>query len=443
MSIRIEKAELALEREPLQSPFGFKGGYLSELWQTLAMLRSSNGREAVGLGVQSVLWSDPNVFFAVPEQAANGMMLDMTRHALRLAVGRAFSAPPELLEQVVHETLEHGRALTGLATLRETFALNALVPVDHAAWLLYAQEEQLANYDEMIPAEYRAALNYRNRELASVPVVSYGHSDADVTRMLDEGYFLLKFKLGADPDKDGSLDKMLEWDKQRLTDVHRLAVERETKYTDCGRVLYYLDLNGRYDTKERVLRLLDHADRIGMLERVVLVEEPFPEENKTVVDDLPVRMTADESVHNLADAIERIELGYRAITLKPIAKTLSVALQVAKAAHDRSVPCFCADLTVNPWMVDWNKNLAARLAPLPGLKVGLMETNGHQNYANWETMRGYHPEGFASWTRPENGVFRLDEAFYARSAGSFARSAHYESVVQTNPILNQRGGTHI
>jgi hypothetical protein len=113
-----------------------------------------------------------------------------------------------------------------------------------------------------------------------------------------------------------------------------LAAERTTPYTDSGRILYYLDVNGRYDTMDRLLRFLAHADRIGALDRIVLLEEPFAEENKTPVHEAPVRITADESVHHVQDAIERIELGYGAITLKPIAKTLSVALEVAR----RSVP---------------------------------------------------------------------------------------------------------
>jgi hypothetical protein len=28
------------EREPLVRPFGFKGGYMSEIWQTMAYMRS-------------------------------------------------------------------------------------------------------------------------------------------------------------------------------------------------------------------------------------------------------------------------------------------------------------------------------------------------------------------------------------------------------------------
>ena len=121
------------------------------------------------------------------------------------------------------------------------------------------------------------------------------------------------------------------------------------------------------------------------------------------MDDLGVRVAADESAHTDADAARRIDLGYGAIALKPIAKTLSMTLRIARLAHERGVPCFCADLTVNPILVDWNKVFAARLAPLPGLQMGLVETNGHQNYRNWEAMRRHHPGFGAEWTLPEQG----------------------------------------
>jgi hypothetical protein len=117
------------------------------------------------------------------------------------------------------------------------------------------------------------------------------------------------------------------------------------------------------------------------------------------------------------------------MAIKPIAKTLSMSLKIIRAAHEKSVACFCADLTVNPVLVDWNKNVAARLAPLPGLKIGVVETNGHQNYTNWEAMRKYHPCYGAAWTEAKQGVFSLGDDFYRQSGGIFQPSPHYRSVV--------------
>ena len=92
------------------------------------------------------------------------------------------------------------------------------------------------------------------------------------------------------------------------------------------------------------------------------------------------------------------------------------------------MPCFCADLTVSPLLVEWNKNVAARLAPFPGLGIGLIETNGHQNYRNWETMRGYHPRAGAPWARTQRGVFELDADYYAQSGAVLQPSPHFEAM---------------
>ena len=239
----------------------------------------------------------------------------------------------------------------------------------------------------------------------------------------------LKIKIGSDPDKDGNLDKMLEWDKQRMLHNHEAVKDIEIPYTDTGRIPYYFDANGRYDNKERLMRFLDYAKEIGALDRIILMEEPFPEEYKVDVSDIPVRLAADESAHSDKDAIERIELGYTAIALKPIAKTMSMSLKIARIAAEKNVPCFCADLTVNPILVDWNKNVAARLGRLPGMKVGVVESNGHQNYKNWEAMKSYHPACGSKWTQCKEGIYYIDDQFYSCSGGIFEESEHYKQLV--------------
>jgi hypothetical protein len=80
-------------------------------------------------------------------------------------------------------------------------------------------------------------------------------------------------------------------------------------------------------------------------------------------------------------------------------------------------------------MVDWNKNVAARLAPLPGMKIGVLESNGHQNYSNWEKMKRYHPCFGASWMETKNGAFHLDKDFYDKSGGILENSSHYAAMV--------------
>ena len=428
--IKIQKTNSNYEREPFIAPFGFKGGYVDELWQIIALLQSDKGNSGIGLGAQSVLWSDADIFTQYGQNAGNSLMYLMTEFALKKAVGMSFDTPIDLIDQLVGPVLDYGKKITCNDNLRMTFALNSLVAVDNAAWLLYAQEKGVKSFDDMIPDEFKPALQNRHDKLASIPLISYGVSMNDMEKSVDEGYFFLKIKIGSDPEKDGNLDKMLEWDKNRLTSIHTILKDIEVPYTENGHTPYYLDANGRYDSPERLMNFLEHADKIGALDRIILLEEPFPENLVIDVSSIPVRLAADESAHSDKDALERIEMGYKAIALKPIAKTLSMSLKIAKLAHENNVPCFCADLTVNPIMVDWNKNFAARLSPLPGMKVGVLESNGHQNYKNWQAMKKYHPLADVQWTETTKGLFYLDKSFYTSSGGIFQESSHYSSLVK-------------
>ncbi len=427
--IKAKNVYANFEREPLKNPFGFKGNYVTEIWQAVAGIETANGCRGIGLGSQSPLWSDSAVFASHSESAGNSIMFLMTEFALNEAKRTPFSSPPELLDALLPGVSEFGRNITGNSSLRETFALNALVAVDNAAWLVYAAENSLINFDDMVPPEYRAALSNRHETLASIPLMAYGVSTGDIRQAMDEGYFFLKIKIGSDPDRDGDLDKMLSWDKERLSAIHDIAKDYSTPHTDNGKIPYYLDANGRYDSRERLMRLLDHAGKIGALENIMIVEEPFPEKLKIDVSDIPARLAADESAHTGKDAEERIHLGYGAIALKPIAKTLSMSLKIAVLAHQRNIPCFCADLTVNPVLIDWNKNVAARLSDFPGLKTGLIETNGHQNYLNWDRMKARHPLNGREWTRTRKGLFHLDKEFFSESGGIFHESPHYRELL--------------
>jgi len=427
---RIVKTGSNFEREPLIKPFGFKGSYLDELWQVSVYMEGQSGYRSVGLGTQSVLWSDADVFSSHSQAAGNCLMYLITDHALKIARNLSFENPIDLLDQLLPQVYEYGRKITCNPKLRATFVLNALVALDNAAWLLYCHENNIGNFDDMIPENIRPALSYRHDRLAGIPLITYGTSSQDIVNLVNSGSFFLKIKIGSDPEKDGDPEKMLGWDKKRLTSIHEILRDTSTQYTENGHIAYYLDANGRYDSKERLLRLLDHADKIGALDRIVILEEPFPEDYKADVHDIPVRLAADESVHSDTDATERIELGYRAIALKPIAKTMSMSLKICKAAFEKGIPCFCADLTVNPVLVDWNKNIAARLAPLPGMNVGVLESNGCQNYSRWDKLKSYHPYKGAEWIDCKSGLFMLNDDFYKESGGIFRTSKHYASLLK-------------
>jgi L-alanine-DL-glutamate epimerase-like enolase superfamily enzyme len=425
-TIKIKEVNSDFEREPLIRPFGFKGGYMTEIWQSAAWLKSSEGITATGLCTHNVLWSDAAVFAKFSASGGNALMYAMTEYALQMIKGCSFTDPVEFLDNVWREVLEYGKKVTDNPGLRETFALNALVGVDNALWILYARENDLKNFDEMIPEKWRNAVSNRNTTVASIPLMAYSIPVDEIRQAVENGYFFMKIKIG----QPGTQEEMLEKDKARLTEIHNAIGQYRTGHTNNGKLPYYFDANGRYEKKETLLKLIDHTKKIGAFEQIAIIEEPFPEELKIDVSDIPVRLAADESAHTDADAKERIEMGYQAIALKAIAKTLSMTLKIADVARRNNVPCFCADLTVNPILVDWNKNVAARLDPFPGLGTGLLETNGHQNYKNWKTMESYHPCPDARWRKTINGLFHLDNDFYEKSGGILSDSKHYTDMFE-------------
>jgi len=428
--IKITNTSCAYEREPLIKPFGFKGGYMNEIWQTVAGIRCKSGRGTIGIGTQSVLWSDASVFSSHSEAEGNDLMFQITRFALERGRETEWENPVELQDQIFDDVYGYAKKITANPDLRMTFVLNALVAVDNAAWILYAKENGFQDFDAMVPEEYRKSLSFRHEKLACVPLMSYGVSTGDIEIAARDGFFFLKVKIGSDPAGDGDPDKMLDWDMKRIREVHKAVSTIETSHTKNGKIPYYFDANGRYDSKERLLKLLEYAKKMGIFERIAILEKPFPEEYEADVSDLEVRIAADESAHSAQDAEKRIQMGYQAIALKPIAKTLSMSLKIADVCNRRRIPCFCADLTVNPILVDWNKNMAARLPPLPKMDVGVLETNGHQNYKRWDIMKKFHPCFEAGWTQVHDGLFDLDNDFYLRSGGIFEESKHYADLLK-------------
>src|SRR5690554_4780960 len=348
-------------------------------------------------------------------------MYSMTEYALQMLKGQSFTSPVNLLEDLWAEVLNYGKLITGNKKLRKTFALNALVGVDNALWLLFAEENGITTFDEMIPDFYKPVLTTRNAHVAGIPLIAYDTPIHEIMKMAEEGNFFLKIKLG----HPGTQKEMLDKDKKRITEIHHAIGHFQTKYSANGKISYYFDVNGRYENKVSLLRLLDHTQQIGAFDQIALIEEPFPEQLEVDVHDVPVRLAADESAHTDKETLERIQMGYKAIALKAIAKTFSMTLKIAATAREHNIPCFCADLTVNPILVDWNKNIAARLEPFPGMEIGLLETNGHQNYKNWKIMESYHPFETASWRKIQNGIFSLDKNFFSGSGGIFTQPEHY------------------
>jgi len=421
--IKIAKVDSNFEREPLITPYRFKGSSLSELWQSVSYLESDNGEIGIGLATQSVLWSDAKVFFANSENGGTALMFAFSERALQMVKGASFRNPVELLDEILPEILKYGRKITGNPDLRKTFALNALVGLDNALWQLYAQHHKRMNLDDLIPAAYKPGLSHRHDKVASIPSFGLGAPVSKIIKAAEEGHFIMKMKIGA----AGSQEEMLKKDLLFLTEVHKALSAYDTPHTKDGRIPYYFDANGRYEL-ESLQRFLDHAQKINALERIAVIEEPFDEFNDTYVGDLGVRIAPDDSSHTDVDTARRIEQGYGVIAVKAVAKTMSMTMKITKLAHENNIPCFCADLTVNPILVDWNKSIAARLSPFPDMDLGLQETNGHQYYRNWDTMKTYHPMAGAEWTETKNGVYLTGSKFYKKSGGIFHASPHYLSM---------------
>lgn len=424
-SIQVIHTRSNFEREKLLHPFGFKGGYLTELWQTVVKLQS-NKNSATGLATQSVLYGDADLFATYSEAAGNAMMYTVAEKALQLVKQTSFITPVDLAEKIEPALMEAAIRITGKKDLNENFLLNALVSVDNAAWLLYAAENGFRSMDEMLPAPYKKALSYKNEKVAVMFQVSYGMPVTDIIHAVEKGYFVIKIKTG----QPGTQAEMLAKDMDRLTQIHTALKDLRTPHTANGKLIYTMDSNARYERKETLLRYIDHAKKIGAFNQVLFIEEPLQEHNQEDVKDIEIRIGADESIHDEAAALRRLDQGYTLLVLKGIAKTFTRSIKIAKLAHERGIPCICADLTVNPILVDWNKNLAARVAPFPGLGMGMIETNGDMNYTNWATLQSRHPAAGASWKKVTNGVFKLGNDYFERSGGIFEASAYYDGLVR-------------
>src|SRR5262245_58844468 len=100
--IHIKNVDSNFEREPL-TPYRFKGSFVTDLWQVAAKLESESGLNKIGLGTQSVLWSDSNVFSEYSEPGGNALMYALSERALQILKGNSFTDPLQLLDDIFPE----------------------------------------------------------------------------------------------------------------------------------------------------------------------------------------------------------------------------------------------------------------------------------------------------------------------------------------------------
>lgn len=416
--IRITEFDFDLARVPLRRPLGFKGAAISEKWVSRISFTGSGGCRATAYGGYAVLWSDDRVFLSHSECGANALMAAVTEFGIQCARRVKFQTPLELQDSILSEVHEYACSITRLPDLNPAFTLNALVAVDHAAWLLFAQERGLENFDEFVAAGCGQRLPARHSSVGGIPLLSYNTTRAEMVRLAAAGYFMFKINLGA----SGGPAEMLTADKARLALIHEAIGATFTPHTSDGKVRYYLDANGRYKSRAQVEELLSFAQSLGFLEQIALFEEPFAEPRAESLDGLPVLFTADESLRSVKDLAGIMDAGIRAVTVKPAGKGLSATLRMIAEAIRLGAVVLVSDSSCTPLMLDWNKNVAARLPALPGMKFGLMEINGHQNYAQWDRLLARHPDAGRSWLKPKRGIFRLPASFYKSGGGIFASS---------------------
>ncbi len=411
---KIESYSLDVRREELVRPFGFKGGYFTEKWIVETKLTDEEGATATGIGGLAVLWSAPDLFFSRSEVGGNLIMAVVAEEAARMVRGRTTLNPVRLLETIVDPLVRYAREITDIKKLSETFVLNALVSLDTALWCLEAATSG-KGFDDMVTGHYPRVLSERQSKLTRMPLVGFSTTEEEVRNLLDAGNVVLKIKLG----QPGDQADMLEKDLTRLKTLAELSGEYRTPYSESGHIMLYLDANGRYTERETVQRLADGIERMGITSRILLLEEPYPPDSTESVVQLPFRVAADESVHSVRDVRKRIEQGYRAFALKPAGKTLSMTLEMASEAVKEDCLLYVADSACTPRMVEWNKNVAARLPSFPELKLGAFESNGFQIYRSWESMMLGHPATGSVWVEPRDEIFTLDGEYYARSGAVF------------------------
>lgn len=164
-------------------------------------------------------------------------MYALTYRALHLAKEVPFTNPVELIDIILKEVYGAGKQLTGNPKLNTIFALNALIGVNNAAWLLYAAQNGFQNFDQMIPAAYKPALAHRHSKVAVIYLAAYALPIEEIKRVVEQGYFVIKIKIG----QPGTQSEMLKKDKARLTEVHG-AIKIRPKWRNSEPIPHYAEL---------------------------------------------------------------------------------------------------------------------------------------------------------------------------------------------------------
>jgi len=407
--MKISNCKIGYIKEDLIKSFGFKGGYVSNLWQVVVTI--GDGQYfATGLSIQSVLWSDADIFNKYGQEKGDLLMYETTKYALKILQNIEFDTPYEATERLFNSCYLYIKEKIGY-DIKKTFILNALVGIDMALWLYYAKKKKINSFSAL------TNLEKKQNKIALIPLITYTTSQEEIKDIIKNGEFFLKVKIG----------KEYEWDKQRIKEISNIIKKHSTIYTASKKPIIYLDANGRYESMDKLLWLIEYLDKEKILDEICIFEEPFSEEKQYDVSDIPCLFACDESAHSIKEVEQRNQQGYKALALKPAAKTLSESLKMLEYAKNNDMKTFVADLTVNPFLLELNRNIAMRIDSLNCVNVGLLETNGHMNYINWDKMISYHPLNKDGFLKARDGIFDLTN-YEINDGGIFLESKYYNSI---------------
>ena len=193
------------EREPLLRPFGFKGGYLTNIWQSAAMIRSTSGKHGIGICTHSTLWSDAKVFAEHSESAGNALMFAMTAHALRLLKGQTFTDPVALNDALFEEVYRYGKQITRIETAPDICAQCAGGCRQRGLAAL-RQGERPDDIRCPDSGGVSPGAGAATSKVASIPLMAYAIPIPEIRQAVNDGYFFMKIKIG----QPGTQQEMLE-----------------------------------------------------------------------------------------------------------------------------------------------------------------------------------------------------------------------------------------
>ena len=156
----------------------------------------------------------------------------------------------------------------------------------------------------------------------------------------------------------------LDWDVQRLVDVHGLAARERGRSND---IVLYGDLNEQGPSKAYIVELLDRLERDhpSVYAALDMLEQPVPRgftgESPDFADvSSRVPIVLDEGLTSLATIDEAIERGWGGVALKTC-KTQSLMLLALPKAVDAGLHVTVQDLTNPGIALVQSAGLAARL----------------------------------------------------------------------------------